>query len=66
MNLKLFFEDLRLYRDFVGTPIPKVGVHFGVCGLILSLSLIFGSVNVTPGLHFWPTPFHALALVASR
>jgi hypothetical protein len=40
-----------------GSPFGRVWVHS------LTLFHIPESVNVTPGLHFGPTPFHAFALV---
>jgi hypothetical protein len=52
--------------ESIGTPIPKVGAHFGVWGFIPSHSLAFrGAWNVIPGLHSWPTPLQAFALVVS-
>jgi len=53
-------------RKSIKTPTPKVGVHLGVWGFILSHSpTLLKAWNVIPGLHFWPTPSQALALVAS-
>jgi len=50
----------------IKTPIPKMGAHLQVCGLILSHSLtLSGSVNVIPKLHSRPSPFQALTLVTS-
>jgi hypothetical protein len=50
----------------IETPIPKVGAHLGVCEFIPSHSPTFlGAWNVTLGLHSWPAPLKALALVAS-
>ncbi len=47
----------------IGTPIPEVGAHLGVCGFIPSHSLTFlGTWNVTPGFHFWLAPLQALTL----
>jgi len=52
--------------EFVGTPIPKVGVHLGVWGFIpLHFLAFLGTWNVTAGLYIWPTPSQAFALVAS-
>jgi hypothetical protein len=44
---------------------PKVGALGSVWAHSLTLSHTFENVNVTPTLHFRPTPFHALALVTS-
>jgi len=48
------------------TSTPNVGAHLGVWGFIPSHFLaLLGGWNVTPGLHTWPTPSQALALVTS-
>jgi hypothetical protein len=53
-------------RESMGTPIPKMRAHLGVCGFILLHSpTLPWAWNVTLGLHSWPTPFQAFALVAS-
>jgi hypothetical protein len=49
----------------IGTPIPKVGAHLGVCGFIPSHSPTLGNMNYDPRLHFWPAPLQAIALVMS-
>jgi hypothetical protein len=50
----------------IGTPIPKVGAHLGMCGFICSHPPILPIAwNVTPRLHSRPTPLQALALVTS-
>jgi len=52
--------------ESIGTLIPKVRAHLGVCGFIPSHFLTFPwTWNVTPGLHFWPAPLQALTLVAN-
>jgi hypothetical protein len=52
--------------ESIGTPTPKVGVQFGIWVFIAPHSPTFpGSWNVTPGLHFWPAPSEAFALVAN-
>jgi hypothetical protein len=44
-------------QKFVETPTPKMGVHLGVWGFILSHSPTFlGACNVTHRFHSWPTP----------
>jgi hypothetical protein len=53
-------------QESIGTLIPKMGVQLGVWGFIPSHFLkLSGAWNVTPGLHFWPTPLQALALVTN-
>jgi hypothetical protein len=63
------FDSYNCYlkiQKSIKTPTPKVGVHLGMWGLILSHSpTLLGAWNVIPGLHFWPAPLQALALVAS-
>jgi hypothetical protein len=50
----------------IRTPIPKVGAHLGVCGFIPSHPpMLSGVWNVAPGLHSWPAPLQAFALVTS-
>jgi hypothetical protein len=57
--------SLKIWKS-IGTPIPRVGAHLGVCGFIPSHPPTFsGAWDVTPGLHFWPTPLQALALITS-
>jgi hypothetical protein len=49
-------------QEFIRTPTSKVEDHLGVWGFIPSNSSTFpGSWNVTPRLHFWPTPFQTFA-----
>jgi hypothetical protein len=53
-------------RESIGSPIPKVGAHLGVCQFIPShSSTLLGAWNVTPGLHSWPAHLQAFAFVAS-
>jgi len=53
-------------KESIGTLTLKTGAHLGVCGFIPSHYPTFlGAWNVTLGLHYWPTPLQALALVAS-
>ncbi len=53
-------------QESIGTPTPKMGVHFGVWGFIPSHSPTLPRAwNVTLGLHSWPAPSQALALVVS-
>ncbi len=50
--------------ESIGIPSPKVGAHLGVCGFIFShLPTFLRTWNVTPELHFRPTPLQALALI---
>jgi len=58
-------HSLKIQKS-IGTPILKVGAHFGVWRFIPSHSLILlGAWNVTPELPSWPTPSQALTLVVS-
>jgi len=55
-------EDLGIQWDSnsqSGSPLGNVWAHS------LTFSHTFGNVNVTPGLHSQPAPFHAFALVMS-
>jgi hypothetical protein len=53
-------------RKSIGIPTFKVGAHLEVRRFIPSHSPTFSwTWDVTPGLHFWPIPLQALALVAS-
>jgi hypothetical protein len=53
-------------RESIGTLIPKVETHLGVCGFILSHPPTFPRAwNVTLKLHFRPAPLEALVLVVS-
>jgi hypothetical protein len=52
-------------QESIGTPTPKVEVYLRMRGLIFSFSRILGNVSVIPGLHSWPAPFHAIALVVN-
>jgi len=49
-------------RNSIGIPTPKMGVHLGMCGFIPHTPM---NANVTPRLHFRPTPFHAFDSVAN-
>jgi len=52
--------------ESIKTPIPKVGAHLGVWGFIPSHSFALPRTwNATHGLHTWPAPSQALALVVS-
>ncbi len=65
MGFDLFNYFLKIQKS-TGTPTPKVGIHLGVWGFILSHSLAPpGAWNVIPGLHTWLAPSQALALVTS-
>jgi hypothetical protein len=53
-------------QKFIKTPTPKMGANLGVWEFISShFPTLLGAWNVTPGLHSWPTPLQALALVAN-
>jgi hypothetical protein len=53
-------------RESIRAPTPKVGVHLGMWGFILSHSpTLPGAWNVIFELHSWPAPSQALALVTS-
>jgi len=53
-------------REFMGTLIPKVRTHLGMCGFIPSHSPTFPRTwNVTFGLHSQLVPLQSLTLVAS-
>jgi hypothetical protein len=59
---KLLSKDLGFHNNSnsqSGNPFESVWVHS------VTFFHLPGNVNVTPGLHSWPTPFHALTLVAS-
>jgi hypothetical protein len=65
MNFEPFNFPLKIQKS-IETPTPKVGAHFGVWEVIPSHSpTLLGTWNVTLGLHSWPAPLQALALVAS-
>jgi hypothetical protein len=50
----------------IGTRIPKMGAHLGMCGFIPShFPTLQGAWNVIPELHSWPAPLQALALIAN-
>ncbi len=52
--------------ESMGTPIPKMWAHLGMCGFILLHSpTLLWAWTMTLGFHSWPTPFQAFALVAS-
>jgi hypothetical protein len=58
-------RSLKIWES-IETLTPKVGAHLGVWGFIPSHSpTLMGAWNVIPGLHSWPAPSQALALVAS-
>jgi hypothetical protein len=52
---------LHIQKSF-GTPSPKMGTLVGVWIHSLTFFYIHGSVNVTPRLHFRPSPFHGPCL----
>ncbi len=53
-------------RKSIRTPTPKLGIHLGMWRFIPSHSpTLPGAWNVILGLHSWPAPLQALALVAS-
>jgi hypothetical protein len=53
-------------QESIGTLIPKVGAHLGICGLIPSHSTTFPwAWNVTPRLHFQLALLQVEALVVS-
>jgi hypothetical protein len=57
--------SLKIWES-MGSPTPKVGVHLGVWGFIPSHSpTLLEAWNVILGLHSWPAPSQALALVVS-
>jgi hypothetical protein len=52
--------------EFIGTPIPKVGVPLGAWGFIPSHSLAFsGACGMTPGLPSWLATLQPFALVVN-
>jgi hypothetical protein len=56
----MFFEDSKVHQDSnsqSGSPLGNVWTRS------LTLSRTFKNVNVTPGLHSQPAPFHAMSLV---
>jgi hypothetical protein len=65
MGSDLWNHALKIWES-IGTLIPKVGIHLGVCRFIPSHFLaLLKAWNVTFGLHSWPAPSQALALVAN-
>jgi hypothetical protein len=65
MSFDLCDRPLKI-RKSIGTLTCKGGAHLGVWRFIPSHSPTFPRAwNVTPGLHSWPTPLQALALVVS-
>ncbi len=65
MSFEPWNFSLKIWES-IGTPIPKVGAHLGVCGFIPSHSpTLPWTWNVIFGLHSWLAPLQALALVAS-
>jgi hypothetical protein len=60
------WNHLLKIQKSIGTPTPKMGAHLGVWGFIPSHSLtLLEAWNVILGLHSWPAPLQALALVAN-
>jgi hypothetical protein len=58
-------HPLKIWES-IRTSTPKVGAHLGVWGFIPSHSpTLLGAWNVTLGLHSWPAPSQAFALVIS-
>ncbi len=56
---------LKIWKS-IRTQTSKAGVHLGVWGFNASHYFTFsGAWNVTVGLHSWPAPLQALALVIS-
>jgi hypothetical protein len=65
MGFEPWNRSLKIW-DSIRTPTPKVGAHLKVWGFIPSHSPTFpGAWIVIPGLHSWPAPLQALALVVS-
>jgi hypothetical protein len=67
-NSMIFDPCNRLVKiqESMGTLIPKVGAHLGMCGFIPSHSpTLPGAWNVTLGLHSWPAHLQAFPLVMS-
>jgi hypothetical protein len=65
MSFVLYNRPLKIWKS-IGTPTPKVGAHLRIWGFISSHSPVLLQVwNVTFGLHSWPAPLQALALVVS-
>jgi hypothetical protein len=63
MNFDPLKHFLKIWES-IGTPIPQSGSPFGSVWVhSLTFSRIPNSVNMTPELPSWPSPFHALALV---
>jgi len=49
---------MKIQKSF-GTLTSKVGAHLSVWAHSFTLFCTLESVNVTLGLHSWPSPFHA-------
>jgi hypothetical protein len=65
MSVYLYNRPLKIWES-MGIPTPKVGVHLGVWGFILSHSpTLPWTWNVTLWLHSWPTPLQTLAFVTT-
>jgi hypothetical protein len=65
MGFDPYYHSLKVQKS-IGTPTPKMGVHLGVWGFILSHSpTLLGTQDVTPRLPSWLAPLQNLALVAS-
>jgi hypothetical protein len=53
MNFGPWDMFLQIWES-IGTPIPKMGAHFEMCGFIPShFPTFLGAWNVTLGLPFW-------------
>jgi len=65
MNFDPYNCPLKIQKS-IETPIPKVEVHLGMWGFIVSHSSTLPRTwNVTLELHSWPTPSQALTLVVN-
>jgi hypothetical protein len=59
------FWPLNSLSKNLGLQLPKWESTWGCVGKFPHTFSHSESVNVTPGLHFWPTPFYAFILVMS-
>jgi hypothetical protein len=65
MNFDFCNRFLKIWNS-LGILTPEVKAPLGVCGFIPSHPpTLPGAWNVTPGLHYWPTPLQVFALVTS-
>jgi hypothetical protein len=65
MNFDPWNHPLKIQKS-IETPTSKVRVHLGMWGFIFShFPTPSRARNVTPGLHLWPAPSQAFALVVS-